>query len=164
MFYLQSYYHILFSTCETFLNMSWVYYVVTNNTYKLLTIFQCVDVYLNEPIKVDELIKLSNHSIQRHTFHRINKDNNNSCFWKQKISWLLAEVKTHLIKKNINSEKDIAPMDLTEDLTKTGVSEKYRNRTEKFITANFYEKYLGVELEGGIGWSKLLLESALQCL
>ena len=64
---------------------------------------------------------------------------------------MLVEVKTHLIKKNINSEKDISPIDLAEDLTKTGVSEKYRNRTEKFITANFYEKDLGVELEGGIG-------------
>ena len=86
LFYLQSYYHILFSTCKTFLNMSWVYYVMTNNNYKLLTIFQCVDVYLNEPIKVDELIELSNHSIQKHTFHRNNKDKSNSCFWKQKIS------------------------------------------------------------------------------
>ena len=76
----------------------------------------------------------------------------------------MVEAKTNFIKKNINSEKDIAAMDLAEDLTKAGVSEKYRKRTEKFITANFYEKDLGVELEGGIGSSKLLLESALQCL
>ena len=39
-------------------------YVIIDNNYKLL-IFQQVDVYLNEPIKIDELIKLANQSIQR---------------------------------------------------------------------------------------------------
>ena len=45
--------------------MPWGYlhYIIDNN-YKLLIIFQRVDVYLNEPIKTDELIKLANQSIQ----------------------------------------------------------------------------------------------------
>ena len=35
--------------------------------YKLLITFQQVDVYLNEPIKIDEQIKLANQLIQRRT-------------------------------------------------------------------------------------------------
>ena len=38
--------------------------IIIDNNYKLLIIFQRVDVYLNEPIKTDELIKLANQSIQ----------------------------------------------------------------------------------------------------
>ena len=45
--------------------------------YKLLIIFQLVDVYSNEPIKVGELIKLTNQSIQRCTRGRNGKDENN---------------------------------------------------------------------------------------
>ena len=37
------------------------YFLIYNN-YKLLTTFQRVDVYLNEPIETDELIKLANQS------------------------------------------------------------------------------------------------------
>ena len=35
-------------------------YVIIDNNYKPLKIFQKVDVYLNEPIKIDELVNLAN--------------------------------------------------------------------------------------------------------
>ena len=44
---------------------------------KLLTIFQQGDVYLNEPNKINELIKSVKQSIQRRTRDRNGKDNNN---------------------------------------------------------------------------------------
>ena len=50
----------------------------------MLIIFQQVDVSLNEPIKIDELIKLANQSIQRRTRYRKGKDSNNSYLRKQK--------------------------------------------------------------------------------
>ena len=53
--------------------------------YKLLMIFQQVDVYLNKPIKIDKQIKLANQLIQRCTRDRNGKDNN-FYFWKQNIS------------------------------------------------------------------------------
>ena len=53
---------------------------MADNNYKPLVIFQQVDVYLNEPIKIDELIKLANQSIQRRNRDRNGKDNNNSYF------------------------------------------------------------------------------------
>ena len=37
-------------------------------------------VYLNEPAKINELIKLANQSVQRRTRDRNGKDNNNSYF------------------------------------------------------------------------------------
>ena len=37
--------------------------IIIDNNYKLLTMFQRVYVYLNEPIKIVELIKLPNQSI-----------------------------------------------------------------------------------------------------
>ena len=37
-------------------------YFIIDHNYKLLIIFQQVDVYLNEPIKTHELIKLTNQS------------------------------------------------------------------------------------------------------
>ena len=49
-------------------------------SYKLLIIFQKVDVYLTEPIKIDELIKLANQSIQQHARDRNGKDKNNYYF------------------------------------------------------------------------------------
>ena len=45
--------------------------------YKLLIIFQQVDIYLNEPIKIDEHTKLANQLTQRRTRHRNDKNNNN---------------------------------------------------------------------------------------
>ena len=63
--------------------------IVINNNDKLLIIFQQVDVYLNKQIKIDELIKLANQSIQRRTRDRNSRHNKKCCFWKQKISWLL---------------------------------------------------------------------------
>ena len=50
----------------------------------MLIIFQQADVSLNEPIKIDELIKLANQSIQRRTRYRKGKDNSNSYLRKQK--------------------------------------------------------------------------------
>ena len=35
-------------------------YFIIDNNYKLLMTFQQVNVYLNEPIKIHELIKLAN--------------------------------------------------------------------------------------------------------
>ena len=40
--------------------MSWGYLHTADNNYKLLIIIQRVDAYLNEAIKIDELIKLAN--------------------------------------------------------------------------------------------------------
>ena len=37
-----------------------VIYIIIDNNQKLLIIFQQVDVYLNEPTKIDKLIKLAN--------------------------------------------------------------------------------------------------------
>ena len=37
-------------------------YLIIDNNYKLLITFQQIDVYLNEPIKIHELIKLANQS------------------------------------------------------------------------------------------------------
>ena len=37
-------------------------YFIIDNSYKLLITFQQLDVYLNEPIKIHELIKLVNQS------------------------------------------------------------------------------------------------------
>ena len=45
-----------------------------------LIIFQQVDIYLNEPIKINEQIKLPNQSIQRRTRDSNGKHNNNSSF------------------------------------------------------------------------------------
>ena len=38
-------------------------FFVIDNNYKLLITFQRVDVYLNQPNEIDELIKLANQSI-----------------------------------------------------------------------------------------------------
>ena len=35
-------------------------YIIIGNNWKLLITFQRIDVYLNEPIEIDELIKLAN--------------------------------------------------------------------------------------------------------
>ena len=41
-------------------------YFIIDNNYKLLIKFQRADVYLNEPIEIDELIKLTNQSNYSH--------------------------------------------------------------------------------------------------
>ena len=51
-------------------------YVMYDNNYKLI-IFSVVDVYLNSPIKIVELMKLDNQSNKRFTCDREKKDNNN---------------------------------------------------------------------------------------
>ena len=48
--------------------------------YTLLITFQQVDAYLNEPIEIDELIKLINQSIQRCTHHSYGKADSNFYF------------------------------------------------------------------------------------
>ena len=55
MFHLHSYCHILFLNVEHF----WTF---LDNNYKQLIEFQQIDVYLNEPIKIQKLIKLANQS------------------------------------------------------------------------------------------------------
>ena len=59
-------------------------YITLDHNYKPLITFQQVDIYLNEPIKIDKLIKLANQSTERHTCDRNGKDNSNSYFRKQK--------------------------------------------------------------------------------
>ena len=80
--------------------------------------FQGVDVYWNEPIKIDELVKLANQSIQWRTRYRSGKDKNNYHFWKQKLSW--CEKLLKWILQNISENQTF-------------------QRTEKFNMANFYE-------------------------
>ena len=48
--------------------------------YNLLVIFQQVGVYLNEPIKINEQIKLASQLIQRRSRNRNGKDNSNTYF------------------------------------------------------------------------------------
>ena len=50
------------------------FFIITDNNYKLLKILQQVNVYLNKLIKIDELIRLSNQSIQRYTRDRKSKE------------------------------------------------------------------------------------------
>ena len=80
--------------------------------------FQQVDIYLNEPIKTDKLIKLANQSTQRHTCDRNGKDNSNSYFRKQKKvshsrhrkKWSeRCYVLIFLEKRHIKGEKGIVP-------------------------------------------------------
>ena len=46
--------------CNIFEHPLRVIYIIIDNNCKPLKIFQQIDVYLNEPIKIDELIKLAN--------------------------------------------------------------------------------------------------------
>ena len=57
------------------------FYIIIDDNYKPLIVVLQVDVYLNEPIKIDELIKLANQQIKRWTHDR----HDNSYFWKQKV-------------------------------------------------------------------------------
>ena len=50
------------------------FFIITDNNYKLLKILQQVNVYLNKLINIDELIRLSNQSIQRYTRDRKGKE------------------------------------------------------------------------------------------
>ena len=50
----------------------------------MIKTYSQVDVYLNEPIKIVEQIKLANQLIQRRTRDRNGKDNNNSYFESKK--------------------------------------------------------------------------------
>ena len=60
-------------------NISQCILALTCVNYKLL-IFQQVDVYLNETIKIDKQIKLANQLIQSRTRDRNGKDDKNSYF------------------------------------------------------------------------------------
>ena len=64
MFHLQSYFKFCFAPVKYFWTCPEGIYILIDNNYKLLIIFQRVNVYLNEPIKIDELIELANQSIQ----------------------------------------------------------------------------------------------------
>ena len=67
----------------------------------MLIIFEQVDVYLNEPIKMDEQIKLANQLIQMRTRDRNGKDNDSSCFWKQKNKLVIRNIEIKKGKKNV---------------------------------------------------------------
>ena len=67
----------------------------------MLIIFEQVDVYLNEPIKMDEQIKLANQLIQMRTRDRNDKDNDSSCFWKQKNKLVIRSIEIKKGKKNV---------------------------------------------------------------
>ena len=62
--------------------------------YKMLIIFSSwwVDVHLNQPIKIDELIKSANQSIQKCTRDRSDKDNKTFYFWKENICSSAVEI------------------------------------------------------------------------
>ena len=61
-------------------------YFIIDNNYKLLIRFQRADVYLNGPIAINELIKLTNQlASQKHTRDRSSQDNNNSYESKQQV-------------------------------------------------------------------------------
>ena len=68
---------------------------------KLLIIFQQVHVYLNEPIKIDDKIKLANQLIQSLTRDRNGKDNSNSYFWKQKNKFVIRSIEIKKEEKNV---------------------------------------------------------------
>ena len=86
--------------------------VIIVNNYKLLIIFPQSDVYLNEPIKIDKLIKLANQSI-------------NSIF----------------TKRHIKGEKHIAQMDFAEKLRKSDVSENRKVCYGRFLRNGFHRTY-----------------------
>ena len=60
MSHLHYYCHILFDMWNIFEHV--LRYFIIDNNYKLLIKFQRADFYLNEPIEIDELIKLANQS------------------------------------------------------------------------------------------------------
>ena len=67
----------------------------------MLIIFQQVHVYLNEPIKIDDKIKLANQLIQSLTRDRNGKDNSNSYFWKQKNKFVIRSIEIKKEEKNV---------------------------------------------------------------
>ena len=67
----------------------------------MLIIFQQVHVYLNEPIKIDDEIKLANQLIQSLTRDRNGKDNSNSYFWKQKNKFVIRSIEIKKEEKNV---------------------------------------------------------------
>ena len=101
---------------------------------KLQVIFQQVDVHLNESIKINELIKLANQSIQRRTRDRNGKDNNKSYFSKQKISWSFKRSKKCYVlifkRRLMKEEKDIAPV---QGILQNFLENQAVQRTGKFI-------------------------------
>ena len=118
------------------------YFIIDNND-KLLITFQQVDVYLNGPIKIHELIKLANQSN-----NSIKQLKGVLVIEAATITTILKKAKTKLIvpsikikkkqkmlcfayKKHIKGGKNIAPMDLAEYLRKSDVS--------KFIMTDFYK-------------------------
>ena len=67
----------------------------------MLIIFEQVDVYVNEPIKMDEQIKLANQLIQMRTRDRNGKDNDSSCFWKQKNKLVIRSIEIKKERKKL---------------------------------------------------------------
>ena len=75
------------------------FFIRTDNNYKLLKILQQVNVYLNKLIKIDELIRLSNQSIQRYTRDRKSK--------KQQFLFLKARNKLFIWSLKEKKEKKV---------------------------------------------------------
>ena len=120
-------------------------------------------------------IKLANQSVQRSTCDRHNKDNNiNSCFWKQKISWLFKEsrnvfYKRHMKGKNVflhwillhtseNQTFQRAERFVMTHFIQNGLSERYSfiSKVNKILKLNILKSLLAIGYwcrdKGGTGW------------
>ena len=86
--------------------------------------FQRVNVYLNEPIKIVELIKLPNQAIHERTRDRnFLLGNSKFVVWSIEIKQEAKNVGFHLRKMHIKGEKHIAQIDFAEYLRKSDLSE-----------------------------------------
>ena len=153
--------------------MSWGYLHTADNNYKLLIIIQLVDAYLNEAIKIDELIKLANQWIHESIGDRkFLKANSKFVVWSIETKKKQKLLGFDLRKRYIKGKKHIAQ-----------IENHIFRRSAKFIIVDFYEIdfskgiliYVKVDemhkilksllthhfwsrVEGVIGWSILLLE------
>ena len=88
-------------------------YMIVGDNYKLLKRFQRIQIYLkNKLTKHDKLIKLANQSVETFIGDRNSKDNNNSYFWKQKLSWsseAFFKAKHCRGKRKLRNVRDIFP-------------------------------------------------------
>ena len=121
-------------------------------------------------------IKLASQSVQRSTCDRHNKDNNiNSCFWKQKISWLFKEsrnvfYKRHMKGKNVflhwillhtseNQTFQRAERFVMTHFIQNGLYERYSfiSKVNKILKLNILKSLLAIGYwsrdKGGTGWA-----------
>ena len=124
-------------------------YFIIDNNYKLLIRFQRADVYLNGPIAINELIKLTNQlASQKHTRDRSSQDNNNSFESKQQVGRSKDRNKRRskkcqaLIKKrHIKGRKYVAPINFAEYLNKLEISENSKVYYEQFLQNRLHERH-----------------------